>query len=82
MNKNEFSLALAMAQDRNIDLSNVDDTHLDGCGLPTFDKVATSIKAVAKLIRWQAQYLNGSWDMDEINNLRNISRRKFEIVMD
>jgi len=37
-------------------------------------------RQVAKLLRWQAQNLNGSWDMGEVNNIAKIAQRKFLII--
>ena len=77
--KAEFSHAVAIAKS-DADLTDYDDSNLDGCGLPDFGCQATPICAVAKLLRWQAHQFNGLWNVEEINNIRNISRRKFEII--
>lgn len=79
MNANQFRSAVAVAMGPR-DLSNICDIHLHGCGLPDFGEKITTIDAVAKLLRWQCQCLNGGWDMDEMQNMRDIARRKFRIV--
>lgn len=79
MNKQEFSEALKIAQS-NVSLEHVDDSNLFGCGLESFQPVHCSKEQVAKLIRWQALYLNGNWDWEEIDTVAYIGRRKFLIV--
>ena len=80
MTKAEFERAFAIARNRTIDLSDVSDAHLYGCALPEFERVATTIGPVAKLIRWQCQCLNGQWDQESLNEMRAIARYKFELV--
>jgi hypothetical protein len=79
MTKAEFKQAFAIA-DSKVDLSNVDDTVLDGCGLPDFQPVAVTLEAVAKHLRWQARYLNGQWDSEALDECHAILRRKAQIV--
>lgn len=79
MNKQEFSRALEAAKSDECFL-DVDDSLLFGCGLVDFEPVHCSTKQVAKLIRYQAQYLNGNWDWNEINDLARIARKKFIIL--
>lgn len=79
MNAKQFRQAVKMVDDR-VDLSDVSDNQLDGCGLPEFQPVLTSIKVVAKHIAWQAMQLNGQWDFKALDECRNIARRKFIIV--
>lgn len=80
MTKAEFGRAFAIAGNRTIDLSDVSDAHLHGCGLPGFERVTTTIGPVAKLIRWQCQCLNGQWDDEALGEMRAIARNKFELV--
>ena len=63
----ELKLCLKVAQDSSVDLSGVDDSILFGCGLPDFQPVAVSVKVVAKLLRYQCQCFDGSWDWREYN---------------
>lgn len=79
MTKNEFAQAVKMAES-NVDLSDADWSNLDGFGLRTFGPVATTIKAVARLIRWQARLFNGQWDAQALDDVRQCSRRRFEII--
>jgi hypothetical protein len=79
MNKAEFKQAFAVAKS-DVNLSEVDNTLLYGCGLPGFEPVYCTTRQVAKLLRWQAQNLNGSWDMGEVNNIAKIAQRKFLII--
>lgn len=76
MTKDQFNAAVAIAQSK-VDLSNVDDTVLDGCGLPGFVPVTVSLEACAKCIRWHAICLNGQIDSEALNEMRNISRKRW-----
>lgn len=79
MNKMEFKAAFEIANSDK-DLSGVDDSPLFGCGLKGFQPVHTTLEAVAKLVRYQALYLNGNWDMAEVDNMACIARRNFIII--
>jgi hypothetical protein len=76
----QFRKAFAIADDQSIDLSNVDDSILYGCGLPEFKPVYTTLEAVAKLIRWQALQFNGQWDAQELDEVATIGRKKFMVL--
>jgi hypothetical protein len=80
MTKAEFNRAFELANDRTVDLSDVDDTHLYGCALPEFQRVTTEIGPVAKMIRWHCLMMNGQWDHETLNEMRAIARYKFELV--
>lgn len=78
MKLKEFQEAVALAKsDQEI---NDDDNHLHGCALPGFTPVVTSLRAVARLLRWQAQMLNGEWDHEELNKMWKIARYRFLVV--
>jgi hypothetical protein len=80
MTKAEFAKAWALARS-NADLSAVDESILHGCGLADFAPVATTLAAVAKLLRWQCLYILGDgFDAEELNNCHTILRRKAQIV--
>ena len=81
MNAAQFKKAFSLA-DSDRCLDNVDDTHLFGYGLPDFKPVFTTIEAVAKVIRWQARYLNGKWDQNELNEIARLGRKRFLILND
>ena len=76
----QFQKAFAIANDASIDLSNVDDTILFGCGLPRFKPVHTTLEAVAKLIRWQAMQFNGQWNAEALNEVAEVGRKNFLIL--
>lgn len=81
MTKNEFNEAFKIAKDFNIDLSNVDDSMLYGCGLPHYRfPVYVTKEAVAKLIRWQALQFNGEWNAEALDEVAQIGRTKFLVL--
>lgn len=69
----EIKLALALAQSGQ-DLSSYQDgfDRLTGCGCSDFVPCEVPLGAVAKLLRYQCQYLNGGWDWAEYQNCRAI----------
>ena len=79
MNKAEMTQALAIAKSK-IDLQDQEISIFDGYGLSDFVPVHVTILQVARLIRWQAQYMNGGWDADEINMIANKGRKRFIII--
>lgn len=79
MNKAELKQALAIAKSK-IDLQDQDISIFDGYGLSDFKVVHVTVLQVARLIRWQAQYMNGSWDAEEINSIANRGRKYFQII--
>jgi hypothetical protein len=80
MNTAQFNKAFAMAGDTSIDLSHVDRTILSGCFLPEFQPTCCTIEQVARELR-DFRWINGKgWDMNEVNNMRQVGRRKFTIV--
>lgn len=79
MTKDEFKAAFKIA-DSQEDLTNVDDSNLFGCGLPEYERTVTTLKAVAKLIRWQALRFNGAWNAEALGEVQKIAKTKFDIV--
>lgn len=79
MNTAEYRAAFKLAQS-SADLSKVSTDHLFGCGLKEFQPTTTTIEAVAALMRWQALCFNGSWDMEALEDVRFIGRKKFIII--
>ena len=75
----QFQKAFAIANS-NVDLSNVDDSILFGYGLPAFKPVHTTLKAVAKTIRWQAMQFNGQWNAEALNEVAELGRKNFLIL--
>lgn len=80
MNKAEMTQALAIAKDNTIDLLNEDISLFDGYGLSDFVPVHVTLRQVARIIRWQAQCLDGTWDANEINQIANKGRKRFMII--
>lgn len=79
MNSNEFKAAFAIAASSK-DLTDVSIDHLFGYGRKCFQPTATTLDAVAAVMRWQALFLNGQWDQAELNEIREIGRKKFIIT--
>lgn len=79
MTKKQAEAAFKIANS-NADLSQVDDSTLFGCGLSEFKPTYTTLEAVAKMMRWQAQKFNGNWDMEALHELTVIGRKKFLIL--
>lgn len=64
----ELRLALAIAQDRTVDLSaEFHNPILYGFGLPDFEPVTVSLRIVAACIRWQCNCFDGSFDWKQFN---------------
>jgi len=84
MTKAEFQAAFAIADNSEIDLTDVDDSVLFGCGLPGFKPVAITLEAAAKHIRWQCGNIfykdGGKWDSEALNECHNILRHTARIV--
>jgi hypothetical protein len=75
----QFQAAFKLADSRE---NLTDDYHevFDGYGLPEFEPVTVTIRQVARLMRWQAGMLNGNWDSEELNTIREVGRKKFLIA--
>lgn len=80
MNKAEMTQALAIAKNPEINLSNEDISLFDGYGLDDFTPVHVTINQVARVIRWQAQYMDGTWDAAEIHMIAHYGRKRFRII--
>ena len=81
MTKNEFNRAFEIAQNNNISLLDIDNSILYGCALPEFKyPVHCTIIQLAALIRWQAQYIFGGWDSEELDFIAFIAKKKFILV--
>lgn len=78
MTKRELKAIFEIAKS-NEDLSKEDLSVFDGYGLPGYDPVYVTKRAVAALIRWQALLLNGEWDLEELSGIGR-ARRKFIIL--
>ena len=80
MTKNEFASAFKIAKDFSIDLTNVDNSHIFGYGLPHFVPVHCTLEQVAKEIRWSALQFDGQWNGDALNEVANLGRRNFIVL--
>ena len=79
MTKQEFARAFMIAKGGQ-DLTNSSIDHFYGFGLPDFGKTTCTVDQLARLIRYQAQYLSGGWDMDALNEVREYGRKRFEVL--
>lgn len=79
MTKQQFDKAVALATSE-VDLSHADDTILHGCGLPEFRPVTCTLEAAARFIRWHCVCLNGTTDSEALNEMRNISRKRWLVA--
>ena len=79
MTKPEFKQAFKLAEVEQPD-SNAALSLFHGCGLPDFETVHCTLSAVASLIRYQCMYIFGGWDHEELSNIADIARRKFQII--
>ncbi len=79
MTKAEFTKAYDLALSGE-DLNGEDLEQFDGFGLNDFKQVVTTVKAVARLIRWQTFFLNGEIDYIELNEIYRHGKRKFLVI--
>ncbi len=76
MTKSQFDAAVALATSA-ADLSQADDSALDGCALPGFKPATCTLEAAAKFLRWHCVCLNGSVDSAALNEMREVSRKRW-----
>jgi hypothetical protein len=84
VNKAEFNQVFALA-DSDTDLSNIDDTILDGCALRDFQPVTTTVEVCAKAMRHHALCIyrkadQSKWVDTALTELREYWRRKVTLV--
>jgi len=79
MTKDEFKEAFALAESQ-ADLSEADIDVFCGFANGGYGPVYVTIQQVARLIRWQAQYLNGQWDNEALREIAERGRGRFQIV--
>jgi hypothetical protein len=80
VNLQQFRSAVHIAKNEPERTEGVNQDHLFGCGTPEFKQTSTSIEAVAALIRYQALFMDGSWDEEEIESLRLTAKKKFILI--
>ncbi len=78
MTKDQFDSAVKMIRDGK-DVQGADDTPLWGCLLPDFKPATVTLEGAARFIAWHALQLNGQFDGEALNEMRNVSRRKWLI---
>ena len=78
MRKCDLEAAMAIAQGDE-DLTNEDIGLFNGFALPDFEPVACTLRALARLIRWQCIQFNGGVYQVELNTIW-ACRRRFLVV--
>jgi len=78
MTKKEINSAMTIANSQET-LSEVDISIFDGFGLPDFKPVNTTLRQVARLIRWQCFLMNGELDAQKFNELCYFAKQRFSI---
>lgn len=76
----EFKRAFQIAKDKEIDINLSEIDVFSGFGLPDFKPVSVTINQIAGLIRWQAHCLDGSWNNEALEEIRNLGRKRFLIL--
>lgn len=79
MTTREFKDAFTIAKS-DVSLVQHDIDIFDGFGLSEFQPVTVTVEQVARLIRYQAQYMNGGWDSEALDEIRELGRRKFVVL--
>lgn len=80
MTTKEFQAAFAIANTPAIDLTDVDNSNHFGFGLRSFVPVHTTLRAVAKTIRWQAQQFDGEWEAKALDEVAKMGKKNFLIL--
>lgn len=80
MNKQQVEKCMEIVQNREIKLSEVDMSVLDGLYLPNFKPVSTTLEVVAASIRWHCIYLNGQIASTELDEFLYFARKRIMIV--
>lgn len=79
MTTREFKAAFAIASSNAVleeELLNP----FDGCAIYPFPKLTVTLRHVAKIIRYQAQYMNGGWDAEALEDVRFLGRKNWTVV--
>jgi hypothetical protein len=79
MTNQEFKQAFKIAESDET-LTNEAADLFNGFGLNNFKPVFVTLRQVAELMRWQAKFLNGTWDMDALNEIGRLGRYRFKII--
>jgi hypothetical protein len=79
VNKKEFKKAFALAQDVSQHL-DADLSIFEGSAYSSFEPVYVTIKSVAALLRYQALQFNGQWDLQAVNDVAAIAKKRFRVL--
>ena len=80
MTKEQLTSAMQIARSGR-DLTQYDDSILDGIGLSSFESpVYVCIEAVARFLRWQCIYLNGGIDSEMLNECSALLRKRAMVL--
>ena len=80
MTKTELKEIMKIANDDNVILLGEDIAIFEGCAFKEFEPVYCTRYQVARLFRYQARLMNGTWDMVELNDCIEIAKRKFKLI--
>ena len=80
MTLEQFRKAAALALS-NAELPVADAQVFDGFGLPSFQPVYVTIEAVAKLIRYQCFYLDGTFDSDALDGIARVAVKENKFIL-
>jgi hypothetical protein len=78
MKKEEVNQAVELALSK--EEIHDDDMVLNGLYLRDFKPVSTTIRVVAKFLRWHCVYLNGGVASEELNEFIGFARKRIQIV--
>lgn len=79
MTAQQFKQACRIAMS-DVDLSEHDIDIFDGFGLPDFKQVFVTLAQVARLIRWQCQYMSGGFDSEALQEVQRYGRSRFVVI--
>ena len=77
----EFKEAADLALNQtDVNLTGEDIAAFDGFGLKDFKPIFCTIRQLARVIRWQCQYLFGGFDSEELQSIARVGKTKFRII--
>lgn len=80
MTKQEFNTVFSIAKDNSIKLLNEDIDIFKGLYEKNFRPVTVAPRQIAAFIRWQAGYIGGGWDNEELDKIRDFGRKRIIIL--
>jgi len=78
MTKQELTNAVELARSK--EEIQDDNSCLNGLYLRGFKPVSTTIRAVARFIRWHCIYLNGDVATDELSEFAEFARKRIMVI--